>query len=401
MKRALEIICLVLLLMALVLIEMMRINTPVASVYDLPEDVSAVQQEVLPEATAAPAPEATPEPTPEPTPAPTPEPETYTLSVIGDCTLWSNANYAEHPAGFKGTINGDYSWPFANTVDYFLEDDFTIANLECILSDKQLAYDYTQVYFPFIAPREYANIMIEGGVNFVTTANNHIMDCYEAGANSTFETLEEYGIPYGVEKQAQLFTTDSGLVIGIYCSGTDLLPNKDKAVAAIEQLRNEGAEYIICAFHWGQELYYEPAASQTSLAQACAEAGADLIYGSHSHCLQPIEEIGDTLVLYSMGNWSFGGSTMPTDPDTAIVQVELERNADGSISRKGYEIIPCCVSSNIDEAQNKAQNYNDYKPTPYEEGTEAYARVIAKLSGEYEPTSQGADYSNWLASRAG
>ena len=102
-----------------------------------------------------------------------------------------------------------------------------------------------------------------------------------------------------------------------------------------------------------------------------------------------------------MGNWTFGGSTMPSDPDTAIVQVQLTRNADGSISRTGYDVIPCCVSSNIEAAQSKQQNYNDYKPTPYEEGSEAYARVIAKLSGEFEPTSQGADYSNWLASRAG
>ena len=63
MKRALEIICLVLLMMALVLVEMMRINTPVASVYDLPAEQIAVEE------TAAPEVAATPEPTPEPAPA--------------------------------------------------------------------------------------------------------------------------------------------------------------------------------------------------------------------------------------------------------------------------------------------------------------------------------------------
>lgn len=102
------------------------------------------------------SPTPTPSPTPEPTPTPTPTPETYTLSVIGDCTLWSNANYAQHPAGYAGVINGDYSYPFSNTIQYFENDDFTIANFECILSDKNLAYDYTQVYFPFIAPTEYS-----------------------------------------------------------------------------------------------------------------------------------------------------------------------------------------------------------------------------------------------------
>ena len=391
MKKILKLICFLLLCGILALTIKLRLNTP-----ELPV---ASAEPVIAQLDVSPTP--SPTPTPEPTPTPTPEPKTYTLSVIGDCTLWSNANYAQHPAGYAGVINGDYSYPFSNTIQYFENDDFTIANFECILSDKNLTYDYTQVYFPFIAPTEYANIIIDGGVDFVTTANNHIMDCYEAGETSTYDTLEAYGIPFGKEGQAQLYTTDSGLVIGVYCSGKDLAPNKDKALNAIQQLIDDGAEYIICAFHWGQELYYEPNQAQIDLAHACIDAGADLIYGSHTHCLQPIEEYGDGLILYSMGNWTFGGSTMPSDPDTAIVQVELTRNDDGSISRTGMDVIPCCVSSKIDAAMANEQNYNDYKPTPYEEGSEGYNRVLSKLTGEFEATSQCADYSGWLASRAG
>ena len=389
MKKILKLICFLLLCGILALTIKLRLDTPEMPVQSAEPVIAPLDVSPTP----------TPSPTPEPTPTPTPEPKTYTLSVIGDCTLWSNANYAQHPAGYAGVINGDYSYPFSNTIQYFENDDFTIANFECILSDKSLAYDYTQVYFPFIAPTEYANIMIDGGVDFVTTANNHIMDCYEAGETSTYDTLEAYGIPFGKEGQAQLYTTDSGLVIGIYCSGKDLAPNKDKALNAIQQLIDEGAEYIICAFHWGQELYYEPNKAQIDLAHACIDAGADLIYGSHTHCLQPIVEYGDGLILYSMGNWTFGGSTMPSDPDTAIVQVELTRNDDGSISRTGMDVIPCCVSSKIDAAMANEQNYNDYRPTPYEEGSEGYNRVLSKLTGEFEASSQGADYSDWLASR--
>ena len=90
---------------------------------------------------------------------------------------------------------------------------------------------------------------------------------------------------------------------------------------------------------------------------------------------------------------------MPRDPDTAIAQVVVKRDLDGTISRDSYSLIPCCVSSKIDEAQNNTQNYNDYCPTPYEEGSEAYYRVLAKLDGSFEPTSQGVDYSDWWASR--
>ena len=92
---------------------------------------------------------------------------------------------------------------------------------------------------------------------------------------------------------------------------------------------------------------------------------------------------------------------MPSDPDTAIFQIRLGRAEDGSLVRKGVDVIPCCVSSNFEGAAAKAQNYNDYCPTPYETDSEEFNRVFTKLTGEFEPVSQGADYSNWLASRAG
>ena len=407
MKNFLKITCLVLLIAELLLLEKLRIETPMLTESRIKAPAAASQTyapEVvyspLPALTAAPAPvsEAAPAPTPVPTPEP---PKEYIVSVIGDCTLWSNANYERHPAGYAGVIGDDYAYPFSNTVKFFANDEFTIANCECTLTDNpNLTYDYTQVVFPFRAPTAYAEIFNEGGVDFVTTANNHMMDCYQAGADSTYAALEAHGVSYGREGEAQIITTPNGLNIGVYCSGTDLAPNKSKALSAIAQLRAEGADYIICAFHWGQELYYEPNAAQKDLAHACIDAGADLIYGSHTHCLQPIEKYGNGMILYSCGNWTFGGNTMPSDPDTAIFQLRLVRGEDGRLVPVGMDIIPCCVSSNIEGANTKAQNYNDYCPTPYETDSQEYMRVMTKLYGEYQPASQGADYSDYYASRA-
>ena len=317
--------------------------------------------------------------------------------------MWSSQNYQYHPAGYAGVMDGDYAYPFSNTLQFFKDDEFTISNCECTLTDNpNLTYDYTQVYFPFRAPTEYAEIFNEGGVDFVTTANNHMMDCYQAGADSTYAALEAHGVPFGKEGEAKIVETPHGLKLGIYCSGTDLAPNKNKALAGIQQLLDDGAEYIICAFHWGQELYYSPNKAQIDLAHACIDAGADLIYGSHTHCLQPIEEYNGGLILYSCGNWTFGGSTMPKDPDTAIFQVTLERQADGSLERKGsVNVIPCCVSSNLAGAAKNEQNYNNYCPTPYETDSEPFNRVFAKLTGEFQPSSQGADYTDWLLQQGG
>ena len=290
-------------------------------------------------------------------------------------------------------MNGDYAYPFSNTIQYFENDDFTIANLECTFSDSKL---YSSQQFYFQAPSEYANILARGGVNYVTTANNHAMDFGQQGLDDTFAALDAIGMPYGREGETSLFTTESGLVIGIYCDHNSYMPNTDKCVAAIEQLKNDGAEYIICAFHWGQELKYRPNQNQVDLARACIDAGADLIYGSHPHCLQPIEEYNGGIILYSMGNWSFGGNTSPTDRDTAIVQISVKRDLDGTISNAGYDIIPCAVSSLPVGSDNGADN--DYRPTPYAEGTEEYERALSKITGTYQGPDGNADYSAWYSS---
>lgn len=346
-------------------------------------------------AEVSPSPAATPQPTPEPTPEP--EPEYFTLSCIGDCTLWSTVQFEQSDVGLPKVVGEDYAYPFANTADYFKNDEYTLANLECSFSDKKLS---SSQMFYFCAPTAYANILTEGGVDFVTTANNHAMDFYDTGLESTLATLDAIGMPYGTEGQAQIVETPNGLKLGIYTAGNDMRPDwkTDEAVAVVQSFKEQGADYIICMFHWGLELYYTPNENQTALAHAVADAGADLVYASHPHCLQPIEEYNDTLIIYSLGNWVFGGSTRPSDPDTAIVQVTLKRDVDGTVSTDGYDIIPCCVSSKLDKAASMADNYNDYCPTPYEEGSDAYNRVLSKLNGSYEAKSQGADYSNWYAS---
>ena len=250
MKNFLKITCLVLLVAELLLLIKLRIDTPVlthsrletapAAQANTPQEAEYV---ALPALTQTPAPEAvsTPEPTLAPTPTPPPE---YVISCVGDCTLWSNQNYERHPAGFAGVMGDDYAYPFSNTVQFFANDELTLANCECTLTDNpNMSYDYTQVVFPFRAPTAYAEVFNEGGVDFVTTANNHMMDCYQAGADSTYAALEAHGVPYGREGQAQIVTTAHGLRIGIYCSGTDLAPNKTKAIAAVQQLQAEGQEH--------------------------------------------------------------------------------------------------------------------------------------------------------------
>ncbi len=401
MKKLIKALIFILLLLVLAVILLLRIRQP--GLDDTIQNSNPAASSFSPAPTAAPAqetepvPTPTPTPTPEPTPTPTPEPtpELLTISIVGDETLTTHQNLSDQSEfSYASRMNGDYSYPFKNTVQYFENDEFTISNLECTLSDTPM---YSAQMFYFRAPAANAQILTEGGVDFVTTANNHALDFGQAGLLSTYAALEEYGVAYGKEDEAQIVTTEHGLKIGLYCAGTDLAPNANKAVSAVQQLKNDGAEYIICCFHWGMEL--KPiTAAQIDVGRACIDAGADLIFGCHPHCLQPIEEYNGGIILYSMGEFSFGGNTAPKDRDTAIFQITLLRDIDGSLSVDGWKVIPCCVSSRPVYEGYTLDNYNDFCPTPYEEGSEDYQRVLGKLDGSYTSHYTGADYTDYYAS---
>ncbi len=387
MKRVLGALLVVLLLGGAAFLVLLRYATLLQS---------APADEPVPTAaqTAAPTPAPTPTPTPEPTPTPTPEPtpEYFVITYIGDQTLCSHQKTTD----YEKKMNGDYSYPFSNVSQYFLNDEYTIGNLEMTFSDQKL---WSIETFYFRAPKEAAQILVEGGIDFVTTANNHTNDFGAVGPKDTAAALDAVGVAYGLMDEAKIVTTPHGLRLGIYCTfDKSFLPKEDKALAAIAQLREEGADYIICAFHWGIELKYRPSDKQVALAHKCIDAGADMIYGSHPHCLQPIEEYKGGLILYSMGELSFGGNTSPKDPDSAIVQVTMRRDPDGTVSHESYAIIPCCVSSRPVLEDFWSYGYNDYKPTPYVEGTAAYERALSKITGTYEGPDGRADYSNWHAS---
>lgn len=325
---------------------------------------------------AIPAAEPEPVATPTPTPTPTPEPEYYTISFVGDNTLASsNLN-----SNFANTVNGDMCYPYANTLKFFKDDDLTIANLECVFSDQSLQ---SGEMFYFKSPSSYAQILVEGSVEFVTSANNHARDFGDQGYIDTCNALDEYKISHAGENESTIYETESGLKVGIYCAYNSA--SVENVYAAVKSLQENGAEYIICALHWGEEGVYTPNDKQVAIAHAAIDAGANIVYGSHPHVLQPVEEYNDGVIFYSMGNWSFGGNTTPKDMDTAFAQVTVKRDVDGTISTDAYTLTPCSMSSSA--------GYNDFKPTPYDADSDGYKRTMSKLDGSFEGGNLNVDYS--------
>lgn len=333
------------------------------------------------EPTPSPTPTPTPSPTPAPTPTPTPEPqpEYFTVSMVGDCTLTSS-QYNNH---FETTLNGDMSWPFSGTIQYFKDDYLTIANLECSFSDTPL---YGTGTFQFCGAAENAQILTDGSVEFVTLGNNHTMDFGQTGLENTEKALDAAGVAYAPPDGSYVYQNGDGITIGLYaarwCAGEAEVRAGVSALAA-----REDVDIVICLMHWGIEGSYRVISGQEQLGRAAIDAGADIVYGSHPHVLQRIDEYNGGYVIYSLGNWSFGGNTAPRDRDTAIVQFTIKRDVDGTVSVEGYEAIPCCLSS--------TEGVNDYRPVPYEEGSAEYQRAMSKLDGSFDGPDLTIDYSEF------
>lgn len=335
--------------------------------------------------TEAPTEAPTEEPTEPPTEAPTEPPEVrYTFTFVGDCTLGSNRDRWGYASSFIKTIGENYDYPFANVREFFENDDLTVANLEVVLADEGAS---TGKLFTFRGPTAYSQILTGSSVEAVTIANNHARDYGTAGYESTKSVLDAAGVSYVEVYSSTVIELEKGLTVGLYAiDGSVNAIDKNKAVAGVQKLKEEGVDLIIVAAHWGNEGKYRPNSSQQDIGKALIDAGANIIYGHHPHVLQKIEEYNGGIIYYSLGNFSFGGNTNPRDKDSVIVRQEVIHNPDGSVSLGELTLIPCSISS--------VEDRNNYQPTPCEEGTEMYDRILSKLDGTFEGYDLVVDYSN-------
>lgn len=289
----------------------------------------------------------------------------FVISLLGDCTL-SSSHYTDH---FESVVGDDLEYPFSNVADILTADDLTLANLECSFSDKRL--ESTSQY-AFCGQTKYAESLALGGVDCVSMANNHTNDFGSVGVADTTAALESVNVTGIQGNQGMCFDlrhNDGTTVrVGVYVLAFNGSTDQMKKGAA--RLREEGADIVIACMHAGAEKIYVPTARQTYLAHAAVDGGADVVVGTHPHILQPVEEYQGGVILYSIGNFCFGGNRNPSDKDTVIAQLVVHVKETGISWQMEY--VPCCVSS--------VANKNDYRPTPYEQGTESYQRCLNKLA---------------------
>ena len=246
----------------------------------------------------------------------------------GDVTLTNS---------YSDKVGRDHQWSFAQLPE-LREADISMVNLEAPFTQKNQILPGKK--FNFKAPIENVQVLQNGGIDIVNLANNHAMDYQGAGLSDTLATLDKAGIqsvgagaditkarrPIVMEvkgqKVAYLGYYDADLHAATATTPGTNPRHNDRVAADIKALRSQ-VDWIVVNYHWGEELAKYPGDWQIDLARFTVDQGADLVVGHHPHVLQGAEVYKGRPIVYSLGNFIFGGKAV-SDYDTAALKVSLK-----------------------------------------------------------------------------
>ncbi len=289
--------------------------------------------------------------------------EKIKFSFIGDCTLATQMgqNYEGSFNWYAENYEKDYF--FEKTYPYVCTDDFTIANCENVFTDsalKERNKGYTPAFW-FRSESENAQIFSEGSIEAVSLANNHTYDYNEQGMTDTVNAIESVeGLEWGGEEKDLIFEKN-GVKISVICDTLWGDWDTEKIIKRIENM-SLSTDIQIVFFHGGEEAVHKEEYWKIQACHQMADAGADLIIGGHPHVLQPLETYNGTHIVYSIGNFCFGGNRSPENR-TIIYQETFTFNKDTKqIESRQENIIPFYVFTG---------NMNNFQPSPIKDETQA------------------------------
>lgn len=274
------------------------------------------------------------------------ENEKISISFVGDLILLEN----QVKAGYNGTYY-NYNKMFEYTKKYFENSDYTIGVLEGPVMNGTYSVgnfdDNKNIYLNF--PKEFLYSIKGSGIDFVTISNNHILDKGLNGPKETVNNLKNANLEYTGYKEDYKIVDIKGLKVGIlaYTYGTNwyseqslynlnitnmIVPEtsslfqkvKKEVINDFEKLKEENVDLIIVLPHMGTQFSLKQNNMQNTWNKIFAENGADIIFGDHSHSVQPLEYIGDTLIVNSPGNFANQYTGYNGDA-TCIVEVYIDK----------------------------------------------------------------------------
>lgn len=253
-------------------------------------------------------------------PATTEAAKDIVVSAVGDIMLDGSAHAVMAEQG--------YDYPFAQVRQYFADSQIVFGNVEGPLTDRGTP-DPDKTFVFRSPPAKVSAALKAAGFNVVSLANNHTLDYGADGLAQTIEALEAANIQHAgaganltaARKPALLqangqriavlaysMTLPENFYAGVNNAGT-AFGHEEQVVADVTAARKQ-ADIVLVSFHWGQERKTALRDYQTRLGHLAIDAGASAVIGHHPHILQGIEHYKDGIILYSLGNFTFGSYSM-------------------------------------------------------------------------------------------
>jgi poly-gamma-glutamate capsule biosynthesis protein CapA/YwtB (metallophosphatase superfamily)/outer membrane protein assembly factor BamB len=224
------------------------------------------------------------------------------------------------------------AYPWAGLRPLLRDADLAVANLESALTTQGQPLD--KPYLVRAHPR-WGQTLVEGGIDLVTLANNHVLDYGPAGLDETLDTLgaldiAAVGAGRSPEEAVRPALADlDGVRVAVldYAASRwdtadasqsadappppDIPPTDRLAWAVPEEVQaavraaRDQADVVVVVLHAGTEYAAAPSPDQVAVAHAAIDAGADLVVGHHPHVTQTVERYRDGLIVYSLGDALF------------------------------------------------------------------------------------------------
>lgn len=289
-----------------------------------------------------------------------PEAEEVSVMMVGDVLVHEGVWQSGETSGGKR----DYAHLFAQVSSDIASADLAIVSQETPLGGDALGISG---YPTFNSPQEIGDAEAEAGFDAVTCATNHALDKGNKGVKATLSfwrkshpAMGVLGIADSHESYDDIYVYEKGgirVAVLNYTFSTNgiAIPeenpyaihmlSEDAIASDVERARSDRkADFVIVCPHWGTEYRDRPDESQRAWARVMADAGVDVVIGTHPHVIEPVEVVtGDsgkrTLVFWSLGNF-VSCQTKASTMVGGMAKATLRKDADGTCSVSGWEFDP-------------------------------------------------------------
>ena len=249
------------------------------------------------------------------------ERERITLALTGDVML---GRLVAPILETEGT-----QFPWGDVLPLLAGADLTLINLECVIARGGRPWARWPKAFHFRAGLAALDALQAAGVDFVSLANNHVLDFEEEALLEMLGHLDARGIAHAgagrdaAEAERPALLEAKGIRVGVLAftdnepgwaatpttPGINYLPvsleeaHFGRVRRAVRGMRAQGADVVVFSNHWGPNMRLRPTDEFRRFARAVMDEGVDVYLGHSAHVLQGIEVYQGRPIFYDAGDF--------------------------------------------------------------------------------------------------